>query len=99
VNEYYKHPAPLGLWSDDADSNDLLFAQSANGTAEVCAATIRCVVSSSADFGLDSSVWDQPDRRRGDVTGSGNPLIDERQRNRRGIKSKRDFTLPILADG
>jgi hypothetical protein len=27
VIEYYKHPAPLALRSDDADSNDLLFAQ------------------------------------------------------------------------
>jgi hypothetical protein len=25
--EYYKHPAPLALRSDDADSNELLFAQ------------------------------------------------------------------------
>jgi hypothetical protein len=27
VIEYYKHPAPLALRSEDADSNDLLFAQ------------------------------------------------------------------------
>jgi hypothetical protein len=27
VIEYYKHPAPLALWSEDADSNDLLFVQ------------------------------------------------------------------------
>jgi hypothetical protein len=26
--EYYKHPAPLALRSEDADSNELLFAQS-----------------------------------------------------------------------
>jgi hypothetical protein len=27
VIEYYKHPAPLALRSEDADSHDLLFAQ------------------------------------------------------------------------
>jgi hypothetical protein len=27
VNEYYNHPAPLALRSDDADSNGLLFEQ------------------------------------------------------------------------
>jgi hypothetical protein len=30
VIEYYKHPAPLALRSKDADSNELLFAQSSS---------------------------------------------------------------------
>jgi hypothetical protein len=34
VIEYYRHPAPLALWSDDADCNDPLFAQPSDNSPD-----------------------------------------------------------------
>jgi hypothetical protein len=36
-NEFYKHPAPLALRTDNVDSDDLLFANSSNNSVRILA--------------------------------------------------------------